>query len=145
MADQSFLERFPTARRSTVSNRFLEVVRAGITDPRTIASRVLATCRDHARMRHPYDQDIVEAMLTYPQEALAYAQDRIEYEAMPYAERQKMKAEKQQDYQREYMEKMPPTQKQLDYLVKLGYFKIPDNRHEASQIIDELVTCGRKL
>lgn len=47
------------------------------------------------------------------------------------------KQAKQEEGKRAYMERLAPTQKQLDMLLKLGVDEFPDNRWRASELIEE--------
>lgn len=120
-------------------------MRAGHTDPHAVLSGVIADCKPYASRYGGKPEEILKAIRSHFADALDYAKDRIAYEAIPYEQRQQMKSAKRHQYQQEHMEKLEPTPKQLDYLVSLGYFQIPENRAEASRIIDELVSTGRKL
>jgi hypothetical protein len=82
----------------------------------------------------------------HPSEALALAKEAIEYEQLAPEERSRLKATRAKAGLREFiatkpesMLSKPPTDKQLEYLHKLGVTITPANRWEASQLIDARV------
>ena len=129
--DASFLDLFPKERKSTISNAFLKQVRRGITNPHNVIYGVAASCVT------PRDTDILEAMADQPDLAFQYAENRIAYEAMPYDEKQKIKAEVQERSRKEWMKHNPPSEKQVAYLASLGYTLPVETMEEASKLIDE--------
>lgn len=84
-----FLDLFPAARRSAISNQFLSLIRAGITHPTTLCDAVWDIAVDHHRQG--YDLDLVDEILSDPSKVLRYAQDRIAYEQLPLAEKLALK------------------------------------------------------
>src|SRR5262249_25041533 len=70
-------------------------------------------------------------------EAREYAEYVLQYESLPFEERQKIKSVRSEEHRREYMQKLPPTERQLSYLNVLGCSDIPKDRAEASRLIDE--------
>ena len=80
--------------------------------------------------------DALATLRTYQDEALAYAQSVIDYEALPYAERQRIKGRRALAF---VMQGKEPTLAQLSYLRSLGYQGPPPaDRSEASRVIDAL-------
>ena len=70
--------------------------------------------------------------------ALAYARHVIEYERLPYEQRQRVKAERAVDFAKQAMVGNV-TPAQLAYLAALGHpGPVPADRAEASQLIDAL-------
>lgn len=128
-AGPAFLSHFSTERRSTVSNRFLHAVRAGIDNPHNVIVYVA---------EHGGDcPDILEMMADYPDEAYQYAENRIAYERLPHEEKAKIKADVQERSRKEWMKHNPPSEKQIAYLASLGYTLPVATMEEASHLIDE--------
>jgi hypothetical protein len=98
--------------------------------------------RDPAETAHLHV--VLEALQTAPQEAYPYAQTVLDWEALPYDERQQRKAERGSHFQQQYMATLPVTAKQLHFLQSLGYAEeAPANRLEASKLIDTLLSARR--
>ncbi len=70
-------------------------------------------------------------------EALNFARFIIRRESLPPEQKLREKDERSQHFRREYMKTQEPTQKQLDYLGGLGCDVKPQNKLEASDLIDE--------
>jgi hypothetical protein len=75
-------------------------------------------------------------VLGNPREALALAAEAVAYEQMPSDEKSRMKAARAELGRQTHMSNMPPTEKQLKHLRRLGVVTIPANRLEASHLID---------
>jgi len=141
----SWLEHFPQARRSAVVNLFHYSVRAGASHPDAVllavtheVRRRLAWCRDPAQ-HAPFEQ-VRAALQSAHAEALAYAESVLAWESLPADERERRKAARAREYQREHMRRQPPTDKQLGYIRSLGYSgPHPADRLAASELIDQLL------
>jgi hypothetical protein len=147
---RAWLEHFAPRRRSPIANWFHYAVRAGADLPAMVVAEVQATVArrlqwaDHAGSA-PLNT-VLEALHTDRAGALAYAQHVIAYEALPYAQRQQVKAERSIAFLNEVMRGREPTPAQLAYLGSLGYQgESPTDRAEASTLIDALRRkgCGR--
>jgi hypothetical protein len=147
---RAWLEHFAPRRRSTIANWFHYAVRAGAHLPAIVVAEVQATIArrlqwaDHAESAQ--FNTVLEALHTDRAGALAYAQHVIAYEALPYAQRQHVKAERAIAFLNEVMRGREPTPAQLAYLGSLGYQgESPTDRAEASTLIDALRRkgCGR--
>jgi hypothetical protein len=141
----SWLDQFPADRRSTVANWFHFAVREGARTPAAVVIAVQETVRrrltgesDPARRAHL----ATVAHALQQDGALAYAAEVITYEQLPYAERQRVKAERGKPYMVEAMRGKPPTEKQLALLRSKGVSSMPEDRAEASQMIDRLLQGG---
>jgi hypothetical protein len=140
-----FLENFETARRSLIANMFCFAVRGGEKTPVDVIEWV----RSDAGIRFAaatYDRnaEIGAAMETLLEiietnEAIEYARFVIYRESLPQAEKSKLKQESGIDYAKTYMQTQPPSEKQLKYLKTLGCQTIPQNKAEASRLIDRYV------
>jgi len=148
---RAWLEQWPTARRSLISNLFHCAVRDGATTPALVVSAVQATLRRRLQYAPlPFDATtetlhaVWQALQTTPQEAYVHARAVLDWEALPAAERQRQKAARAQHYQRAYMATLSPTEKQINFLRQRGYTQAPANRADASALIDGLLRASRK-
>lgn len=78
---------------------------------------------------------LLRCIREHPAEALDFALKVLELEAMPVAERRKLKAQRALRYA---MADKPATEKQIRYLARLGYDGEVRDRVHASELIDEL-------
>jgi acetyl-CoA carboxylase carboxyltransferase component len=151
-AERPLLPHIPPRQRGPVMNYFLTPVRAGVMNPAAIVKTVIAHMRaDLKRRRQFYANDRLDdfrqaliAVISHPTEALALAQEAVDYHRLPDAERQRLKAERSERHRQEYMASQPPTEKQLAYLRNLGVATAPANRLDASQLIEGRVGKGGK-
>jgi hypothetical protein len=139
---RDWLDQFPAAHRGAIANWFYEVARlsGGTVDPAKGCSMIY---RDQARQLQRYGSgsgvdkaSVLRAMEKDPEGAKALMVWVIEREARSPEQRQKDKADAEQQGKRAYMEALPPTQKQLDVLMRLGVDVFPDNRWHASELIE---------
>ena len=150
--DRRFLDHFPQEQRSTVANMFLGVVRSDSAKGETHTATLV---RDDARAEGAYRlqtafrygdtqaiakwQGILSVLARWPDEAWAYAQWCLDYEAMPYEERQRLKAEHMQEAREMAMAAKPVTEKQAAFIRSLGGDPATvTTAREASQLIDRL-------
>lgn len=138
-----FLKVFPLVSRSLIVNQFCHAVRQGA---RTVDEVLKAVTTDaHSRKDHGFsEQGESQAMLLAQlgdaetrEEARRFAQHIIDRERLPWEEKLRLKTEAQHDYQQAYMASQPPTLKQLSYLKSLGCDTKPENRLEASNLIEQ--------
>jgi hypothetical protein len=151
-AARAWLAHFPSTRRSAIANLFHYGVRAGAATPAAVIAWVRQDV--HRRLRgYPdpaYDapfEAVLAALQADLSGALAYAQAVIDWEQLPYAERQRQKADRASQYQHAYMATQPPTERQLAFLCSLGYHgPQPADRLAASHAIDALLrdTLGNR-
>lgn len=140
---REFLDRFEQRHRSTVANIFHRAVREGA----GTVSGVLDAVRDDAaaRLANRWTKDEWRADLQRlgreigTPAAAAYAQYVINYEALSQEEKDRLKAERGEQFKSEWMGQQPPTHAQLEYLRKLGYSgPLPVSKADASKWIDRL-------
>lgn len=136
-----FLELWPAARRSLIVNQFCFAVRRGAKDADAILGAVGADAQkrfaEHGDAGEQGESQRVLLLAIETNEARNFAEFILWRESLPYSEKQRLKNEAGKDYQRAYMARNPPTQKQLKYLEALACHIIPANRLEASQLIDK--------
>lgn len=141
---REWLEQFPTEHRGAVGGWFYNAVRDDpAAGPRPICSAVY---RYLSRQLQEQGQRfsggvnklaVMRAMQKDPAAAQAFAVWVIEQESRSPEERQRDKEATEADGKRRYMEGLPPTQKQLDTLLRLGVDELPANRWRASELIEE--------
>ncbi|PZA06098.1 MULTISPECIES: hypothetical protein [unclassified Meiothermus] len=134
----AFLAYFPAEQRSTGANLLLEAVRAGCSEPHQVVGFAL----ERANRRHWSEAAHTLRLLAEldPEALLAGARWALWWEALPWAERQRLKAERATEALERHMQELPPTEKQLAYLHRLGHRgPVPISRLEASRLIDALL------
>lgn len=139
--DGPFLELWPTERRSVIVNQFCFAVRNGAKDVDAILKWVgIDAQKRFAEDGNGTDRGEAQGLLLLAidtDEARKFAEFIQWRESLPYSEKQKLKAESGQDYRLAWMQKNPPTEKQLKYLEALACHVIPANRLEASELIEK--------
>lgn len=135
-----FLQDYPKAGQGTITNWFCYAVRDGAKTPREVLSQVEYTVQRKMPVSDDYslsNDDLATLLehLTDP-EAEDFAAFIIEREALPVDVREKLKAASGATYQQAYMAGQPPTEKQINYLKKLGCKETPTSKAHASQLID---------
>lgn len=144
---RTWLEQWPAARRSTISNWFHYAARAGATTPAAVIDAVVQELLRRLRF-DPTDtimRDVLEALQRTPQEAVPYAEEVLAWESLPQDVRQKRKEERSHAFQQQYMVTQPVTEKQRAFLRRLGHVgPAPANRLEASDAIDNLLARSRE-
>lgn len=137
----SLLDQFPQERRSVIASRFFTAARecegAGTVDAvlrkvkaGAILRMVVAKCEQWTEERN-----LLSALET--KVAREYAREVLAREALPPEEKQRLKAERQEHFRRDYLRAQTPTEKQLSYLKSLGCKTVPADRLEASQLIEQ--------
>ena len=142
----ALLERFPQARRSYVANTFLYAVRAGAQTPLQVLAAVMHELREtSARSQRWGFTDTIQrtdevhtVLVEHHDEAMAFAQRAIAWEALMPTEKERQKAAKGAVHRQTYMEQQPPTDKQRGYLAALGYHGEITSKAHASDLIDQL-------
>lgn len=145
-AGREWLEQFPPRRRGPLANWFCQAVRAGCNTPRDVLAAVSMTlkARLNSRWSDAEDREFFRGALEaiHGEErpaALEYARAVLRWEALPRAERERIKNERGETHRQAWMENQEPTEKQVSYLAALGYRgDRPANRREASELIDNL-------
>jgi hypothetical protein len=141
---RAWLDHIPPLKRSTVANWFHQAVRGGARTPAAVYAQVLKTAT--RRLQDARDTATAQSLsairhtLTATQPAaLVYAQSVLDYEALPYDARQRVKAERTRLFIHETMRGKPVTPAQIAYLHALGYRgPSPPDRAAASTLIDHL-------
>jgi hypothetical protein len=142
---KSFLDYFPDNRRSWVMARFLAVVREGELEPEMIVHRVWAgaqaktmmPCSDEDRTKY---LGLCLAIENHSDAAHSLALYCVEWEALPWHERDSLKREQRDQYRREHIRGLAPTAKQVHLLSRLGGHRTDvSNRQEAADLIDQVL------
>jgi hypothetical protein len=144
---RAFLERFPEARRSTVANLFLNAVRRGAGDVEAVLQAVAETAIARRLVAEKYGnadaldkaREIADGLASHPDEAAAFAEWALAWEAMPAGERQAIKEERAQQGVRHWMVTQPSTERQTAFLARLGWRGPVGDRRQASDLIDRLL------
>jgi hypothetical protein len=129
---KGFLDLFPIPRRSTITNRFCFAVRDGHADSHYIVMHVVFESR---RLR---DADAVRMIQENPASAHEFADYVLEWEQLPRETKKQIKQHRSALHREEYLKAQPATEKQLNYLKKLGHRKEVKSKWEAMQLIDAL-------
>jgi hypothetical protein len=129
---RALLDRFPDDKRSKVMNWFLFGVREGCSTPEDVVAyvrwRSVVNC----------DPEVYGKISDHPEESLVLARYALAWESLPKDKRKELEEASRQQYREDYMRQQPPTEKQLEYLSRLGYRGAVSNRLEASLIIKNL-------
>jgi hypothetical protein len=144
---RAWLAQLPAHCRSTVANWFHNAVRSGMTMPESVLWQVQRETQGRlgatGHVVDPHCQAILDLLRTDRAGALAYAEDVLAYERLPYEERQRVKAERAAPYLQKAMRGQPVTPKQTAYLRSLKYAgPPPEDRAAASALIDSLTREG---
>jgi hypothetical protein len=143
---RGLLERFTPNRRSYVANTFLYAVRSGARTPAKVLADVEHQLSETARRSRRWGftdtiertESIYSILNEYHDEALAFAQWCISYEALPPGEKARRKAEKGAPHRQAWMEQQPATEKQVAYIRSLGYEGPVTSKAHASSLIEQL-------
>lgn len=142
--NRDWLDQFPAEHRGAIANYFYEAVRfhRGDIEAKKGCSEVY---RELARQLQRYGQrpgqgvdklQVLRAMQRDPIQAQCFFLWVIRQEARSPEEKERDKAQSEAEGKRRYMESLPPTQKQLDTLLRLGVDEMPENRWQASELIE---------
>jgi hypothetical protein len=133
-----------------LANIFCTVVRSGATTPEDVLAGVGNDVLRRARWepepdRKAHFQAVLTALIQDRAGALAYVHEVIAWESLPYADKQRLKAERATQYRQAYMATRPATEKQQAFLTPLGYQgPKPANRALASGLIDQILARQRR-
>lgn len=143
---RDLLEHLTNPQRGALSQRLRNIVRAGQAGTPTLAYRraLLDLQRDLANARRWSPDDgrtanlgeLVAVLAGHGDEAIAYAAWIFADEAAPPEERERRKAAQSAEAVRAHMDNMPPTERQLDYLRRMGFSGVVDSRAFAASLID---------
>jgi hypothetical protein len=146
---RSWLGQWPPERRSLLANIFCTAVRSGATTPEGVLAGVGNEVLRRARWaadpdRKAHFQAVLTALIEDLAGALSYAHEVLAWEALPYPEKQRLKAERAKIHIAAYMAGKPVTDRQRAFLESLGYQgQTPANRAAASELIDQLLARQR--
>jgi hypothetical protein len=137
---RAWLDHILAVRRGVISNWFHQAVRGGHRTPQAVLTAIHERCHWNTSWRGDPDGPTgLQALATDPEGALRYAHYVIMYEALPYQERQKLKAARARTYLKNAMQGKPTAPLQLRYLESLGWRgEPPADRAAASALIDQL-------
>lgn len=130
-----FLTQFETKWRGTIGDQICRIIRSGEQDNGRIRVLMREKCIDKAldgSNAEFYDQ-LYNALIL--QEAEEFVDFLVWRENLSPDEKQKLKAESQENSKNNFMANQPPTLPQLNYLVSLGCYDTPKNKLEASEWI----------
>ena len=85
------------------------------------------------------DSPLFPYLYTFKPEAIQFAEYVLEKEQLPQDIRLAIKHYISDKYRKEYMEKDPPTEKQIHFIRELGYTGLVQNKLDASKIISKLM------
>jgi hypothetical protein len=142
--DTSWLGHFPATKRGTTTNHFYAAVRAGAADPESVCLAVARAYLD--RLTRPWltseqrneIRAILEALRKDRPGALRLAATVIAREQMEPSARKRQKDAAAQEARLRWMEKQPPSERQISYIRSFGYEGPVPNKAEASRVIDRL-------
>ena len=141
-ASRAWLNRIAAGRRSATANWFHHAARAGATPPQAVCSGVWQTVQRRLEWASTPDtreflQGILDLLKSHQDEAMMYAQSVLDYEALPYEQRQQVKARRALNF---VMGGKPTTEKQASLIRSKGYTgAIPADWADASALIDRLL------
>jgi hypothetical protein len=144
-----FLAYFSDSEKIAVPQFFLGAVRKAYPERRTAQAIVYAVKAHLYGQLAAWDEGstarrnlrVLAVMDTEPEITLSYADWCCRYQAAPDWQREAWKREKGAGYARDVMENRPPSVRQLDYLMALGYTgPEPGTMLAAHDLIDVLKT-----
>lgn len=143
--DEAFIQHFEVPKRSTISNAFLDAIRRDkARDAREVVDNVLNQAVEWLRWPDKRQRGELTIALIgeFEAEALAYADGKFAYLALSDEERADVKDGKAKEHMEAWMEKQPPTEKQLAVLRAKGYSgdALPTNRLAAKRLLDVLLS-----
>jgi hypothetical protein len=139
-APRSWLDGLPAHRRGVLCNWFHFAVREGARLPAFVLQAVRQVCARRRACGEDADAlAVLHALEADEAGALRYAASVIAYEALPYEQRQRVKAERAFAFIKESMRGKPVTLAQAAFLRALGHTgPAPVDRAAASALIDAL-------
>ena len=146
-ARAAYLSQFDAQRGGPTANLFHYAVREGLSTPEAVLLRVALDVRERLRNSRitPGDRAHLERVAATLREGPAraltirYARYVLAYEALPAAERKRLKEGRSDEYRQEWMNQEPATPAQVQYLARLGVENIPALKGDASALIDRLL------
>ncbi len=151
-ASKAFLDRFEQPLKSSISNLFLAPVRSGAARfPRAVLAEVLRELQGRRaraaaggwRETFELAGTILATIAAHEGEAIAFGAWALEWEALPREERERQKRQRGDQYRISYMDRQAPTEKQVEYLRRMGYTGRIDSKAHASSLVDIYVRGGR--
>ncbi|MGI9065899.1 MAG: hypothetical protein ACR2HX_05770 [Pyrinomonadaceae bacterium] len=134
-----FLERFPLERRSSIANRFFKAAReGGATTIDLVIQQVKADAISRMLFADRQSWNLEREFLTLleGEEVRVYVREVLGREALPPGVKLQLKAERSEQFRREYMKAQEPTERQVRFLKTLGCQTVPLNRLQASELIE---------
>lgn len=151
---RAFMNLFPHTDRPAISKFFFDLVRSIPKSSVTIEVIQAGVEKKWKRLTHGFDKEATRKMrglrdtLLNPEThhiLLGYIDFLYDWEKLTPDEKSKYKAKRGLPHAHERMAKLPPSDKQLSYLINMGYRgEIPVNRDQASQLISAM-TQKQKL
>ena len=144
-ARPGFLELFPQRNRSTISNVFLDVVRANRDlAPRAVLARAVGKliCDLADGYNRERDGLLLDTTRTHIIEAEAFAGWAVWWDSLPAEERDWRKSRQRRGHVEGWLRSQPATSRQLAYLRTLGHRGPVGDRAAASRLIDHLLAGG---
>lgn len=143
---ENFLCLFPDNMKSHISNIFFEAVRHGSKNPDQVLFNVMAkgTVKLKTAIHFNDKRDEVKYKLLlknlekYQPEARAFALYCLSWETLPPEIREADKRKRAERYRSKWLDTQEPTQKQRDYLKKLGWTGCIISKQHASKLIERL-------
>ena len=138
MKELKFLEYFEVNRRSGAINILLKPIRAGVTNIKDVIFWLERDCNE--RIKYDKSQQVGQMLLAIQdkealQEAINYY---IDWEKLPFAEKEKIKKEKSKTYIENAMAGQQPTEKQVNFIESKG-FEVPGDKLECSRLITKII------
>ena len=138
--DGQFLSRFPQPAHNVITQLFLRAIRDGQTMPLSVIARVKEITEEELEFGGwpsflPSEIRVFLESLD-DVEAQDFAAFLLERESLSPEEKARLKSAKQSQHVAARMTSQPPTEKQINYLKKLGCKETPTSKAHASQLID---------
>lgn len=134
-----FLENFDKRWRGTIGDQICRIIRTGETDTDYILKALREKC--DANVEQGYNTEFYQQLCieSYSFEARCFVEFLLWRENLSWDEKQRLKAEWQEREKTNRLKQIPPTEKQLNYLKKLGVSETPKTMHEASEMIGKAI------
>ena len=134
------LDSFAERERSLVANIFCHAARAGAQTPAAVLAAVRSDV-EHRIRSAPYQRDQMVRLrnLLDTDDAQAFARWVLTWEALSFAEKDRIKQQRGAEHRQRWMATQPPTERQVKYLRVLGYQGEVESKAQASELIDRLL------
>lgn len=140
------LEQLADAQRGAFTNLALRFIRGGLEDPVRIGDAMFREFDRHrdraaeqgdmgALIIAEHGADLVVAEGDAVEALIAWL---LDYERLPRAERERLKAARGERHRRQWLDQQPASEKQIAYCRSLGYAGTIESKAHASEIIDHL-------